>query len=173
MQASSVDGQILAVRISLAAVMTALVAVTTFVTRVPNAMGGYFNFGDVAIFAVALALGPVIGGFAGGVGSALSDAIGFPAFVIPTLVIKGIEGLLAGLISNRKSLYRDILAVFVGGGFMIVGYFLVELFLPGWGLGPALTELPGNVLQIVGGGLIGIPVAQLVRRRLPPILRQE
>jgi uncharacterized membrane protein len=158
-------------QISLVATMMALVAVATLLMRIPNPMGGYFNFGDVAIFAVALTFNPIVGGLAGGFGSAIADLIGFPLFAIPTLIIKGLEGLLAGLITNKKSFVRDIVAVGVAGCEMIFGYFLVEFYPLQWGLGGALAELPGNIAQIVIGGLIGIPLAHVVRRRLPEILK--
>jgi uncharacterized membrane protein len=162
----------LLVQISLMAIMAALVAVGTMVIRIPNPMGGYFNVGDVMIFVAALTFNPLIGGFAGGVGSAIADAIGFPMFVIPTLIIKGFEGLIAGAISNRKSMFRDVLAVVLAGCEMIVGYFLVEWLVLQWGLGGALAEVPTNVAQIVVGGIVGIPIAFVVRRRLPEILKR-
>jgi hypothetical protein len=34
-----------------------------------------------------------------------------------------------------------------------------------------LGEIPANIAQIVIGGLIGIPIALVLRRRLPEILR--
>jgi len=151
------------------AVMSALVSVGTLVVRIPNPMGGYFNVGDVMIFVAALTFSPLIGGVAGGLGSAIADIIGFPLFAVPTLVIKGLEGLIAGLITNKKSVYRDVLAVVLAGAEMITGYFLVELYL--WGLGGALAEIPLNILQITVGGLIGIPIALVLRRRLPELLR--
>jgi uncharacterized membrane protein len=85
------------------------------------------------------------------------------------LVIKGLEGLLASLITNKKNVYRDILAVVAAGTEMVIGYFLVEVYL--WGIGPALAEVPANIAQIAIGGLIGIPIALVLRRRLPEILR--
>jgi len=159
------------VQISLVAIMTALVTVGTLTIRIPNPMGGYFNFGDVMIFVCALTFGPVIGGFAGGVGSAIADMIGFPVFFIPTLIIKGLEGFLAGLITNKKNVFRDVLAVVVAGSEMVFGYFLVELYPLQWGFGGALAEVPGNIAQIVIGGLVGIPVALVLRRRLAEILK--
>jgi len=173
MPTSNVKRQDLVIQLSLIAVMTAAVAVGTFIIRIPNPMGGYFNVGDVMVFVSALTFGPIVGGFAGGVGSAISDAIGFPVFVIPTLVIKGLEGCIAGLIANRKSAFRDTLAVIVAGGEMIIGYFLVELYALQWGLGGALGEVPGNIAQIVIGGVIGIPVAYVIRRRLPEVLKYQ
>ncbi len=146
-----------------------MVAVGTLIVRIPNPMGGYFNVGDVMIFVAALTFGPLVGGAAGGLGSAIADIIGFPLFAFPTLVIKGLEGLIAGLIANRKSVYRDVLAVVAAGAEMVIGYFLVEVYL--WGVGGALAEVPANIAQIAVGGLIGIPIALVLRRRLPEVLR--
>ena len=171
MQTSDMKSKNLLVHLSLMTVMTTLVAVGTLTIHIPNPMGGYFNVGDVMIFVAALTFDPIVGGFAGGVGSAIADLIGFPVFVIPTLIIKGLEGTIAGLISNRKSAVKDILAVAIGGIEMVVGYFLVEAYPLQWGLGGALAEVPGNIAQIVIGGLVGIPVAYLVRRRLPEVLK--
>lgn len=155
------------VQISLYAIMAALVCIGTLLVRIPNPMGGYFNFGDVLVFISALTFGPAVGGVAGGIGSALADIIGFPVFALPTLCIKGLEGVLAGFITNRKTISRDILAVALAGTEMIVGYFLVEIYL--WGIGSALLEIPGNIAQIVIGGLVGIPIAIVLRRRLSAI----
>jgi uncharacterized membrane protein len=157
------------IQLSLMAVMSALVTVGTLIVRIPNPMGGYFNVGDFMIFVTALTFNPLIGGVAGGLGSAIADIIGFPLFAIPTLVIKGLEGLLASLITDKKNVYRDVLAVVVAGTEMVTGYFLVELYL--WGIGGALAEVPANIAQIAIGGIVGIPVALVLRRRLPEILR--
>jgi uncharacterized membrane protein len=152
------------------AVMSALVTVGTLIVQIPNGMGGYFNFGDVMIFITALTFNPLIGGVAGGLGSAIADIIGgYPIFALPTLVIKGFEGLIASLIANKKSVFRDVLAVITAGSAMVTGYFLVELYL--YGVGGALVEIPANIAQIAIGGLIGIPVALVLRRRLPSILK--
>ena len=160
------------IQLSLMTVMSALVTVGTLIVQIPNPLGGYFNVGDVMIFVAALTFNPLVGGVAGGLGSAIADIIGFPLFVLPTLLIKGLEGLLAGLIADRKSVLRDVVAVVVAGCEMVLGYFLVELFVLQWGLGGALAEVPVNVAQIVVGGLVGIPIALVLRRRLPEILKQ-
>jgi len=154
-------------RLALIIVMTALTAVGTLFIRIPNPMGGYFNFGDVMVFVSALTFGPIVGGFAGGIGSAIADIIGFPLFAIPTLIIKGLEGLLAGILTNKRQIYRDVLAVIVAGVEMVLGYFVIEWLILPIGLGGALAEIPANVAQIVIGGIIGIPIAYLLRRRLP------
>ena len=155
------------IRLALIIVMTALTAVGTLFIRIPNPMGGYFNLGDVMVFVSALTFGPIVGGFAGGIGSAIADIIGFPLFAIPTLIIKGLEGFLSGSLTNNKQVYRDVLAVIFAGIEMVVGYFIVEYFILQWGLVLALTEIPANIAQVGIGGIIGIPIAYLLRRRLP------
>ena len=148
-------------------VFAALVAVATVFVQIPNPpTRGYINFGDIMIFVSALTFGPVVGGFAGSIGSSIADiASGFAYFAPFTFVIKGVEGALAGLISNRKSIRRDIIAVVFAGAEMVTGYFLAEFF-PlqfGWA---ALTEVPGNISQILVGALVGVPTAIIIRRRL-------
>lgn len=166
---SMVKQQKVVIHLSLIAVMSALVTVGTLIVRIPNSMGGYFNVGDVMIFVAALTFNPIVGGVAGGLGSAIADIIGFPVFAIPTLLIKGLEGLIASTITNKKSLYRDIIAVLAAGTEMVTGYFLVEVYL--WGFGSALAEVPANIAQIAIGGIVGIPIALVLRRQLPEILR--
>ena len=149
--------------------MAALVAVATYAVQIPiPATKGYLNFGDIMIFVSAIAFGPVVGGFAGGVGSALSDvAGGFASTYAPfTLVVKGAEGIIAGLISNGVSKKRDVLAVVIAGAEMVAGYFFAEFY--GLSLGwTAAAEVPFNILQIVAGGAIGVPIAIVLIRRLP------
>lgn len=158
------------VKISLIAVMSALVTVGTMLVQIPNTMGGYFNVGDVMIFVTALTFGPLIGGVAGGLGSAISDMLlAFPVFALPTLVIKGLEGFLAGLITNKKNVYRDVLAVIVAGAEMVTGYFIAEIFI--MGLGGAIGEILLNIAQVSIGGIVGVPIALVLRRRLPEVLR--
>jgi uncharacterized membrane protein len=160
------------ITIAQAAVMAALVAVATFLVQIPiPATKGYLNFGDIMIFVSALTFGPIIGGFAGGVGSAISDvASGYAYFAPFTLIIKGAEGLIAGLISNRLSRKRDIAAVVIAGIEMVTGYFLAEFFglSEGWA---ALGETPFNILQIAVGGIVGISITIILRKRLPEAWR--
>lgn len=157
------------------AIMAALVAAATYIIQIPVPQtGGYINVGDAMIFTAALIFGPIVGGFAGGVGSAISDiaSIQYAYFAPVTLIVKGTEGALAGLISDGKSWLRDLIAVGVGGIVMVSGYFLAEFFVMGYGAG-ALVEVPGNIFQMTFGGLVGIPVSRAVRRYLPAISRMR
>ena len=62
---------------TLAALMIALMTLATLIIRIPNpATQGYINLGDAMLMTIALLFGWRIGGLAGGVGSALADALG-------------------------------------------------------------------------------------------------
>lgn len=164
--------QLLLIQVALSGVMAALVALATFIVQIPiPATKGYLNFGDIMIFVSSLAFGPIVGGLAGSIGSAISDvASGYGPFAPFTFLIKGAEGIIAGLISNKTSRSRDILAVTVAGIEMITGYFLAEFYPLGLGWG-ALVEIPVNFTQIFVGGVIGLPIALIIRRRLPEIMK--
>ncbi len=91
-------------QLSMTAVFTALVfvATTVFSVYVPQTRG-FFNIGEIMVFTTALLLGPIIGAFAGGVGSMLADIfLGFGHYAPATLIIKACEGGLVGLISRGK-----------------------------------------------------------------------
>ncbi|MEM2094882.1 MAG: ECF transporter S component, partial [Candidatus Bathyarchaeia archaeon] len=129
------------------------------------ATGGYINIGDAMVFVSALLFGPIVGGFAGGVGSALADLLGgYLVFAPITLVVKGLEGFVAGLIRDGISPVRDALAVLVGGIIMIVGYLISEAIILGLGFAAASVEVPGNILQILVGGLASLPTTLIVRK---------
>lgn len=155
------------ITIILSAVMAALVTVATYIIQIPvPATNGYINIGDAMVFTSSLAFGPFIGCIAGGLGSSLADMLaGYWTFAPITFIVKGLEGLLAGLISNGKSIRRDILAVLIGGIIMVSGYLISETYLLGYG-SAALVEVPGNLFQITVGGLVGIPVSFTIKKHI-------
>jgi uncharacterized membrane protein len=157
-------------QLSLTTAFAALVAVTSMIIRFPiPKTTGYFNIGDAMIFVAALVFGPRVGGFAGGIGSAIADLIVHPLLVPYTLVIKGIEGWLVGKLS-RRTFRSDYVACVLGGGEMVLGYFVVEVLL--FGFGGGLEDLPFNLFQVVAGIAVGPATALLLRRRLPSLSSQ-
>ncbi|MCD6467215.1 MAG: ECF transporter S component [Methanomicrobia archaeon] len=148
--------------VAITGVMTALVCVGTILIRIPIPQTkGYINIGDSMIFFSALCFGFRIGGFAGGIGSALADIIGgFGNWAPFTLIIKGVEGIIVGKLAKKSK----ILALVIGGSEMILGYFIVELFL--YGYGAAVAELPGNIFQAGFGILLAIPLYKAVSKIL-------
>ena len=157
--------------LALAGILAALVAVATTIIRVPTpATGGYLNFGDTMVMFSAMVFGPVVGVFAGGVGSALGDITGgYPGWAPITLVVKGLEGLLVGYIAMKNdSTGNLIVAGVIGGTAMVLGYFTFEAYM--FGVPAALTEVPVNTLQAVTGVLVGTGLAKVVKKRYPEAL---
>lgn len=158
-------------KLALTALMAALTAVLTLAS-VPLPGGGYYNFGDVAVFIAAAALGPVSGAFAGGLGGALGDLIlGYTFYAPFTLVIKALEGLIAGLLFKAfksafikeggtvKKVVFSAVSNVVGGLIMAAGYFLAEGLLLAEGKWQGgLVNLPWNALQ----GAVSAVVAAVV-----------
>lgn len=85
------------------AVFTAFVAAVTmgFAVYIP-ATRGYFDIGEIMVYIAALLMGPYVGAFAGGVGSAISDTVLAPVYAPGTLLIKGLEGFIVGYLTTRN-----------------------------------------------------------------------
>lgn len=164
------------------ALMTGLVLAVTFVFSIPiSAVGQVFDGGDVMIFIAAWTFGPIVGGIAGGVGSATSDALmptsaGFAPF---TLVIKGLEGFTAGYLLKRFPLQWKIswiaASMVMVGGYLVTNLFLIAaLYGNSSSLVPgelySFLEVPFDIAQVVAGGLIGRPVSLALRNSLPSLL---
>ncbi len=171
------------VTIAVMAVFTALVFIVTQFLWVPISAvpGQRFDAGDIIIFIAAWTFGPRVGGFAGGVGSSLSDALvgGAPYWPF-TLVIKGLEGYVAGYLSQASLRWGKKPSWLVSSTIMVGGYFLTNALFIGFlvgansdfnpGLIGALLEVPFDAAQVVAGGLIGGPVSRTLKRQLPSIL---
>lgn len=160
-------------RLVITALFAALVTVGTLVIRIPAFVTqGYINFGDTLIFITGIVLGPVPGLLAGGIGSSLADLLSGYALYAPwTLVIKGLEGLIVGLLvykvyAKQRNLWLAIPAMLVAGAWMVFGYFVADSVMYGWAT--AIGDLIGNVVQAVGSLLIAsllMPqVAKALRR---------
>ena len=161
-------------QLSMGAVFTALVfvATTVFSVYVPQTRG-FFNIGEIMVFATALLLGPVIGAFAGGVGSMLADiALGYWYYAPATLVIKACEGGLVGLISRRKLghisktgwqefTFRSglVLGILVGSIGSIYYSGSIELYLGFLPTSPSLTLLAPKEIWYILGALILVAFA--------------
>ncbi len=162
--------------ITLAALMIALMTLATLIIRIPNpATQGYINLGDAMLMTIALVFGWRIGGLAGGVGSALADALGGYFIWAPwTLVIKGVEGMLVGTIAawgardardgNHLRRIMAFVAVVVGGAWMVSGYYMAGSVL--FGGVAALTEIPGNLTQAGVAVVVALPLSVILRNAL-------
>jgi len=139
----------------------AAVCIGTMSIMIPMpSTGGYVNIGDSIVFLTSILFGPVAGMIAGGVGSALADLLSGYAHWAPfTLVIKGLEGLVVGLLMKKGlSKSRILASTFAGSVLMVTGYLFAGAFLEGSIL-VSLESVPGNMVQAAASMVIAVPVS--------------
>jgi len=145
--------------------MIAVVFVLTRFTAISFTVG-YFNLGDIGIILTSSILGGFSGMIAGGVGSALADiSYGAMIFAPVTLVVKGIEGYLLGILLNRyKDKIKPLPAISVSLAFMVFGYFIATVFL--FNLEAALADSLSTLIQAVVSVVVGYAIISMnfVRR---------
>lgn len=155
----------------LAALLAALACVATMMIAIPiPAVNGYLNLGDAVVLFGAFLLGPVWGMAAGGIGTAMADMLlGYAVYAPGTLVIKGAMAFVAAWlfrelrqrIGNAKA---GAVSGFVGECIMVLGYFLYESLVLGYGMA-AIGSVAANALQGVVGLVIGTALARAVEQR--------
>ena len=176
MKQSNQEQQLFRVGVTVAFITLAFLGTAAIRVPIP-ASGGYFNLGDTFVMAAALLYGPLVGAAVGMVGPALADAIGFPQFILATGVVKGVEGLLVGLLSRQHpSAARVVLSLAAGIAVLVGGYFLFEALIypllaqtiPFFGVtdrAAALAEIVPNLLQGVLSAVIAFGIWKILTRR--------
>lgn len=152
---------ICAMCIALTYVATAFINV-----RLPIAAnGGLIHLGNAALFICAILFGKKIGAIAGGLGMAIFDLMGGWVSWAPfTLVIVGLMGFIVGFIGERKSKFGwYIVSILFALLIKIGGYYIAEGILYGNWVAP-LTSIPGNIVQVILGAVIALPVAMPLRK---------
>ena len=158
-------------RITVTALMAALVFVLTSIPRIPvPATGGYLHLGDVAIAFAAFAFGPSVAMAAGAMGTGLADLLGFPQWAIFSVLVHGFQGwAMASLVRRGVTPLSAALSILVGTLIVVAGYFLAGVVLEGPAV--AALELVPNLIQGGSGWLIGLPLYLAVRLAYPAIDR--
>ncbi len=149
-------------KLVLAALFAALACAATMAIRIPTpGTGGYIHPGDAVVILAGIFLGPVYGGAAAGIGSAMSDLLGGYFLYVPiTFLIKGAVGFLAGkafaLVKSRGK--AALIGVAIGGTadilLVVCGYGLCEILM--YGLPAALGSMLPNFIQGTGGLVLAL-----------------
>lgn len=168
-------------KLVLTALMCALTCVATMIIKIPTPTMGYIHPGDALVLLCGILLGPVTGGLAAGVGSMFADVFsGYLSYAPATFVIKAVTAIISGLLTNQlihlwKSKKMSAIAVVIGGicgeAFMVIGYFVFEIFLMAFTTGDGFTTatltagiasagagIPFNLVQ----GIFGIMIATIL-----------
>ena len=142
-----------------------MVLVATTVIKIPIPGGGYFNFGDAVVVFAGLYGGRKAGLLAGGIGSAMADALSGPYIVwMPiTFVAKALEGWICGFAKGRVGIVRMICLV-IGVMAMVISYFFGAMLMPQLGISFAVADLPFNIIQAITGLFGGLALYKAVEK---------
>ncbi|SHF14222.1 Uncharacterized membrane protein [Thermoanaerobacter uzonensis DSM 18761] len=147
------------------AFMMALVTIGTMVIQIPTpATKGYINVGDSFIFLTSTLFGPTMGFVTGGIGSALADLLSGYAYWAPwTFIIKGIEGLIVGLMYKKYiNEYLRVVSLVIGALWMVLGYYIAGGIM--YGFKTSLVDVPSNLVQGFASIIIGYILIRLISR---------
>ena len=158
-------------KLTLAGALAALTAVATLLIQIPSPTKGYINTGDVLVNLSAWILGPLYGGAAAGIGSALADLIsGYTVYAPATLIIKAGMAVVSYFVyirlsQNRKSFFALLAGAVAAEIIMILGYAVFAGFLYG-SVSTALLSVPENVVQGAFGAAVSVTLYEILRRRV-------
>lgn len=150
-------------QITLVALAMAVVCIATMVIQIPIPLG-YMHLGNCCILLISVFLDTVTGTLASGIGSAMADLLsGYPQWIIPTLIIKGLMGYTVARISKKDKKragiisIRMFLATASGILIMIMGYTLFGMLLYG-SVASGLAQIPGLSLE----GVLGMALFYMI-----------
>lgn len=154
-------------KIAIGGIFAAFVFIGTEL-HIPTAIG-FMNLGDAVIFIAAFLIGPAAI-LPAAIGSALGDLLaGYPIYIVPTFIIKGLMALIAALILNRRSgkkiaFMKRLTAGLASEALMIAGYFTFEVFL--FGIASASGSILFNLIQALAALVIAIPLTYVLKLKL-------
>lgn len=150
--------------------LIAIVCVSTFIGfNVTGTDGGYAHLGNVTLFMIAIVFGKRKGAIAGAFGMGLFDILSPYAIWAPfTFIIRAIMGYIIGSFAWAKgregnSILWNFIGIFVSAIWMLIGYYFTEVILYGNWI-KAFSSIPGNILQLVVGVTLGLPLAKLIKK---------
>ena len=162
-------------KIVLASMLAALVFIATIIIRIPMPSIGYINLGDCFVLLCGWILGPIYGGLAAGLGSAIADlSAGYVSYAPVTFVIKGLMAVVAyylgvKLSKDKENIVLKILSAVVAELVMIGGYLVYEGVL--YGFEGAVVNVPFNSIQGSIGLIAGLILVSVYNKTIKPMLK--
>lgn len=157
--------------IVLCGLLTGMVFVATrFINiRLPLSVnGGLIHMGNTILFMIAIVFGKKRGAIAGAFGMGLFDVLsGWFLWAPFTFLIRGAMGYIVGQAAEGKEGKKQLLytlgGILISSVVMIAGYYVTEGLLYGNWIAP-MTSIPGNVIQLIIGAAIGLPLAEALKK---------
>ena len=140
------------------AIISALTLAISLFLKIPMPLTkGVVTVLDAGIILTALRFGKAEGAVVGGITGLLFDILsGYPQWAFFSLLIHAGQGYVAGL-KGAKTLFLVLSCVLMVGGYFLISW----LF---YGLGAALADMPGNIIQAIFGVVVGITLERSLSR---------
>lgn len=160
------------VKLVFTSLFAALVCVSTMMIKIPTSTNGYIHLGDAMVLLSGFLLGPLYGVIASAIGSMFADVFGSYFIYAPaTLIIKGLTALFACVVAKivMRLLKKHQAVAYIAGGivgelFMVLGYYLFEATICGYGFVAAALSIPANILQGISGIVIGVLLVIILQK---------
>ena len=153
-------------RIVIAAMFAAMIAVMTAFVQIKTPTGGYVHLGDSMIYLTASFLPLPYAVAASAIGGGIADLLVYPETLIYTVIIKALNSLFFSSKGDKLLTKRNALMTIPSGLVTIVGYSLSKLIrqlLAGdsfhSAIVTALWKAPENTIQAVASALIFFLIA--------------
>lgn len=157
-------------RLVIMALCAALIFIGTFMHITIPVGGGVsmIHLGTTVIFIVSVLIGEKAA-LPAAIGSALFDALdpAFALWVLPTFIIKGATGYVAGKVAflngkEGKSVTQNTIGFILGGLVSLLGYFVVNwAIFKGWE--GAVASLLTSITTTIIGIVIAVPLSMAVK----------
>lgn len=153
-------------RIVIAAMFAAMIAVLTAFVQIKTPTGGYVHLGDAMIYLTASFLPLPYAMLAAAVGGGLADLLVYPETIIYTIIIKALNAVFFSSKGDKLLTKRNALMTIPSGLVTVVGYSLskfIRVMLAGGDFPSALTnalwKMPENAIQAAASAVVFILIA--------------
>lgn len=153
--------------LALGGMLAALIFVATSFFKLPVSLTqGYIHLGDGFILMGASLLGGSTAVIAAALGSSLADLLGgYTMYILPTFLIKGaVAAVAVQFLVKERPLWLTAAGMLLAEGVMVIGYFLIEWLVLGYGLAAAAGAVFPNIVQGLSGVIIGMLLLPVIRR---------
>lgn len=142
------------------AFIATLIFVSTKVINIPTVIGGVINFGDAIILFSATFLSTPNIILSAAIGSSLADFFSpFAIYTPATLIIKSLLAFISSSLYKKSKNHNllPLLSYFlVAESIMVIGYFIFEAYILGFGSIVASYEIINNTIQAIASSLLAI-----------------
>ena len=154
-------------KMALGAMLAVLIFVATSFFKLPVSLTqGYIHLSDGFILLGAFLLGGNAAVVAAALGSALADLLGgYTVYILPTFLIKGAVGAVAvWTLAKERPVWLRVAGLVAAEAVMVLGYFLAEWLVLGYGWAAAVGAVIPNIMQGISGVVIAVVLTPMVQQ---------